>query len=89
MGAIRSRLLDDADADIPVERSSSLPAPPPGLPQQRVNGGDKPWQRAWRGGGGGEETAAPAGSPNRGRVRSMDRLRAAQLFVIPPEHGQA
>ncbi len=72
MGAIRSRLLDDGDADIPPERSSSLPAPPPGLPQQRVNGGgDKPWQRAWRGGGG-EDTAAPAGSPNRGRVRCMN-----------------
>ena len=75
MGAIRSRLLDDGDAEIPPERASSLPAPPPGLPQ-RVNGGDKPWQRAWRGGGA-EETAAPASSPGRGRVR-LDDLSACQ-----------
>ena len=78
MGAIRSRLLDDGDADAPItERSGSLPAPPPGLPQ-RINGGDKPWQRAWRGGGGGEETAAPAGSPGRGRVRSVACLPACR-----------
>ena len=88
MGAIRSRLLDDGDADIPPERSSSLPAPPPGLPQQRVNGGDKPWQRAWRGGGGGEETVAPAGSPNRGRVRLIDWLRDVKQPVVSPEHEQ-
>lgn len=68
MGPMRSRLVDDGMEVSPPERAAGAGAPPGlGAPRGPGEGGDKPWQRAWRGNGS-EEVAVVAGSPNKQRV---------------------